>query len=1528
MNLQVIKNRIAKILAYSVTAILFFFISAFLILQMPPVQNYFISKFLKNFTTVTGFATTVGGFRMLWFDRLELERVAVIDPEGNKMISARTILINFKLSQLFEKKNVNIDGVYLDSAHVLLTKVLEPDSLRDLNINVFIANINAHYGGSGRGGGSPPKINIGEAFINQSQFSYINQDRDTVPKGFDYNHFSLSVDEGQLNSFVIIGDTTEFNVSTLIAEDLKTKFKVNQLSTFFRHCQTSMEFIGLQVHAGESVISDTVIFKFNGNRELNEFVDKVRIHANLRNTTIYPKDLEFFAPGVARIEQAIKLEGVFNGRVNKFKYTDMKIDVGNTHLMGSIDMDGLPNINETFMIIDLKNSDVDPNDLAFLFNENTLKRLLPMGRMELDGQFLGYPNDFVANGKFSGILGDIKSDINFKVNEKDFDRSMYSGHLSLSNFDLGRYLNDTVLFHKVSMDGQVIGSGLTKHTADFRLDGHVYSVGLNGYNYRNIVTNARLTAEQFSGMIDIDDPNLQIKAVGSIDLREGKNLVNIDASLDTANFHRLKLTKDSLFLHADFVANIKGLSLDSLEGTADFQNFQINYIKESLHLDSIHLYAERHDKERVVVLETPLADAEISGVYLLTDLYKNIRTLAHEISLNVKNNEAVTSNYYQTKTYRPQPYKADINIKLKDIKPITTLLGIDLSLSRNTVIEGHFTSGYTTILQVYTRFDSIKYNNNLLLNTEVDLTASKIADSTSVLAMASVNSERQSFGRNLKTSNLLAEAIWNKSHIDFGLDADHTGQTNNIRLKGDVDFSKDSTTITMAPSALKLLEREWSFAEDNFTSIRDRDWTFHNVTLINKEQSVGLTGELSNDPTKILTLDISQLDLSLLNVITGKKFTGILDADVKLSNYYKDPSLQNDITIDELTIDEFLIGDVSGKNQWDTLNKKFDINLFVDRMNDRIVNLTGELDPANKKSPLDVVARLNKANLKIIEPFIDDIFSNIGGTVSGEFNITGPLSTPLISGEGTTSEAQIMINYLKTMYRFTGKIGLTPNSIYFKDIELTDTFKNKGKLNGALTHKDFRSMVINLDGNFRNFQVLNTSVKDNSLFYGQAYATGNVAIKGPISNLSIISSARTEKNTRVYIPISGNSSTDQKEFINFVNFTDTTYTKTITKAINKKVNLTGLTFELNLDVTPDAYCEIIFDVKAGDIIRGRGNGDLRMQIDTKGEFNMFGALEFTEGWYNFTLYDIINKEFEIKRGSRITWLGDPYEGVLDIDASYNQLASLLPLAVLTYPDAGDAPQVRRKYPVQVLLALDGAMLNPQINFDIIARDLPQNISYTGESGVVRTINLDLTYTAFKAKLDEQELKRQVFSLIVLRRFSPPESFDTSGSVVSSLSELLSNQLSYWMSQVDENLEIDVDIASMDQETFNTFQLRFAYTFLNGRLRVSGDGTFNNTSNQPTGTASNPSNVAGDWTVDYKLTADGKLRVKMYSRTNYNPLLNTVNTQTTLTTGASIIYTQSFDEIRDIFTSSRKQRQREEENARLNSEALKEDDGTE
>jgi hypothetical protein len=246
--------------------------------------------------------------------------------------------------------------------------------------------------------------------------------------------------------------------------------------------------------------------------------------------------------------------------------------------------------------------------------------------------------------------------------------------------------------------------------------------------------------------------------------------------------------------------------------------------------------------------------------------------------------------------------------------------------------------------------------------------------------------------------------------------------------------------------------------------------------------------------------------------------------------------------------------------------------------------------------------------------------------------------------------------------------------------------------------------------------------------------------------------------------------------------------------------------------------------------------------------------------------------------------------------------------------------------VQVLLKLDGPMLSPQIDFDIRGKDLPKSVTLADGT----LVRLDDQFQAYKSKLDEQELKRQVFSLIILRKFSPSESFNTSGSIVSSVSELFTNQLSYWINQVDENLEIDVDLGTMDKESFNAFQLRLSYSFLGGRLRITRDGTFGNQTTNTTSTEGNRtdfSSVAGDWTVDYLLTADGKFRVKMYSRSNVNPINNTLNSQNTITTGVSLLYTQSFNQLRDLLKSSRDKNRRKPEEDEPTDEDENQDNGS-
>ncbi|HEY8937994.1 MAG TPA: translocation/assembly module TamB domain-containing protein, partial [Cyclobacteriaceae bacterium] len=1342
MNLQGIKNRIRKILAYTLTAILFLIVSSFLVLQMPPVQNYLIGKYLKSLTDITGFKSSIKSFRMLWFDRLEINDLNIYDPDSNKMIGAKEILINFKLAQLFNENNVDIDGLYVEGAQVLLTDVNASDTSRYLNINVFIDRIAEAYASADTTStGKSTRINIGEATVKKSSFIYIDAAEDSIREGFDYYHFALDVDEGDLESFSILGDTTEFNVTSLQVKDRATQFGVEQLTTFFRICQTSMEFTNLDLHAGKSVVKDTVIFSYKDMGDMGDFFNKVNIKAKLKDCLVEPKDLAVFAPGVEPLRQVVTLNGEINGRVNKFKYSNMDFKIGNTSLYGSLEMDGLPDLDETFINLNLKNSTLAFPDIAFLLNDITNDQLKPLGKVGLHGQFIGYPNDFVANGDITSKLGRIKSDINLKIKEGNFDESVYSGRLALKDFKLGEYLNDTAMYQTLNMDGSIKGSGLKSSNADFILNGKVSSIGINGYNYTNITTNARFASEFFNGAFSINDPNLEFKAKGSIDLRQQRNIVKIQASLDTAFLNNLNLTSKKIFLQSNVDINIKGLELDSIIGTANLKDFTIRYDEEELKLKDVSVVSERDGKNRAIALNTTYVDAEVKGDFLFTDITKNINTLIHEIGLNIKNDKRAIVDYYLLKGTSPKNYEADFNIKLKKIDAIANLIDIDFGLSPNITIKGNFVSGHTTKFQAFATVDSLHYNGMDFMANDIELTASKISDSTSVLAMAYVNSNKQFYGPNFQTENLIFEGIWNKSHIDFGLDADQEVQQNSMRLKGTIDFMKDSTQIRFLPSAFDILKRKWTFNPNNIITTANHNWHFSNVELQDAGQALGLSGNISDDPAQKLFLNITKLDLSILNVITGLKFKGLLDAHASVNDVYQNPYVQNEIFVDSLQINDFLVGDITGNNLWDNAERKFDINFFIDRFQSRIVNLTGYYNPSLDKNPLNINAKLENANLKIIEPFLEGIFSKWGGTISGNYLIHGTFSEPDIDGEGTITNGEVMIDYLKTQYKFIGSVGLTKNSLDLKHFELTDGLKNKAKLHGSITHTNFNDPRINLTATFHDFQVLNTSLHDNDLFYGQAYASGQVNFSGPFSNLKITATAKSEKNTRIFIPLEGTSSVVKKDFINFVNFSDSTFLKSVQKQTRKKLDLGGLTFDLNLDITPDAYGEIIIDVKAGDIIRGRGNGDLQLQLDTRGEFNMFGQFEFTTGAYNFTLYDIINKEFEIQRGSSITWYGDPYAGNLNVNAIYNQLASFGP--ILSDQTKANLPQLRRKYPAQVVLKLDGPMLSPNINFDITAKDLPQSIPV--DSGP--PIRLGFEFNAFKSKLDEQELKRQVFSLI-------------------------------------------------------------------------------------------------------------------------------------------------------------------------------------
>jgi len=1504
MNWQVIKNRLLlwlrRTMLYGGYLIISFALLSFFVLRIQPVQERLLAYYLGHLNSATGFPVTVKSFYFSWWDYLHVHGLEIKDPENNTMISASDVHIRFNLLSVYARGAMHIADASVAGAEVAV-KNIGTDTAR-LNLNVWIETLNRMSSGTTDGKSSP--INIGKITLTNSRFVYENTGQPRASSAFDPNRLHITIEKALLSKMKIVGDTVQFSARQLLAKEINSGLPVN-VQTFFRYSRHAIELYQLRLETGRSRVTDTVVFRYQSVSDLSDFIHKVDLQGKLKDTHLDPADLALFLPRGSTLPPALHISGNISGRVARLSGTDLELRLGDSQISGRATLDGLPTLRETFLNIQITEGRLRANDLRPFLPDKAEVALKNLGDFRLKGRFIGYFDDFVANAEMSGPAGQIRSDINLKIDPVHVDKTRYRGKLTLTDFNLGGFAADTVLFRKVNLDGTIEGRGLTLSTADFTLRGRIPSIDFYRYTYTNIETNARFSREYFDGTLTINDPNLQADLFGSIDLRNRKDRVNIKGRIDTVFLHRLGLTRTPAFLHTDFDFNFSGLTVDSMQGTAVVRNSYALVNERALHVPALAVSIGKTNNKRTLAVTSDWLTGAIEGDFQLSHFFTDLQQFQHEMMLSFQNKHAVQKAYYQAKLKRGHtpPYSSRFNFRLTAVNPVFELLNIPVEIDSGASVQGTFAAGLTTRMHVDAVFDSIRVSGREFYQTRINLLASKFTDSTSVLAIGTVQSARQKLGARVFSENLFAEATWDRNHIDVAVDVNQQRVANAANLRAEIDFLPDSLRIKILPSRIEILGKPWEVSRDNVIYWSNREVAVSQLLFFHEDESILLGGRVSPSPDADLRLEFANVNLELLNSFSSEQFGGRLNGFVSLRQAYQTPGIQNQLSLTHLTLNGFLLGNLHGKNIWIPERNEFQVNFSLERKEQKLMNLAGVYRPREVSDPLQIDAVFNEADIRIIEPLLKGVFSDLEGTLTGNYAIRGTLGKPEIEGSGQIRKGRLRIDYLNTVYTFEGGLNMTASQIFFEAMQLTDALGNKARLEGIIGHRNFDRFRFNIDCDFTRMQVLNTPNKDGTPIYGQAFATGRVNIFGPVNNLKISASVKSEKNTRIFLPMGGSTRAEKKDFIHFLHFTDSVKTAAAVPVVKKQATQSGFVLDLNLDITPDAYAEIIFDIKAGDIIRGRGNGELKMQMDSRGGFSLFGFVEFTEGAYNFTLYDIINKEFTIKPGSNISWYGDPYQGVLNITAGYRQLVSLGP--ILQDQTLATAPAIRRKYPVEVLLKLDGPMLLPNISFDMSAPDLPNNVIAETPQGS-QPVPLKFQFDAFKARADEQELKKQVFSIIVLRRFSPPDAFNTSGTIQNSVSEFLSNQLSYWLSQMDQNLEIDfdLDLGTMNQEAFNTFQLRLSYSLLNGRLRFTRDGTIGNTQ------TANLASVAGDITVDYLLTPDGRFKVKMYSRSNFNAIQTTFGAQVPLTAGISLLHTQSFGELKDLLRSARDRRRRE------------------
>lgn len=1468
--------------------LLLFVILLFVVIavQIPAIQTKITKSFTSYLSKNTGFDTSISKVRIRWWDAISLQDVIIFDHHDSLMVDLEEVYIDFSISGLLNSSNPGLDQIKLEKGNVRLLFHPEEDFL---NMAEYLYQINLLFPSGPR---DPEKkavrFDIKNISLKETSLDIINYGSVPVESGFDFNTLQFRDLIADADDFYSEGPTIGIKVNYLRGLESTSGLVFQQLKTNFTYSPTFMEFDDLYLRSNNTEIKNYLKFSYSSTKSLSSFNQEVTILARLNEAALDIQDLKYFTESLSKIEDRIFISGEIEGTVDDLASEELLVRFGEkSALFGKFNIDGLPNIDSTFFELSLLNSVLISKDLSPYIGENARKEINKFRDVRFDTDFSGYISNFTANGNFRTGIGDIIGRLSYKTENKN---PTYTGRLQLKDLDIGVILEDKERFQKVSMTGQIKGTGLTLETALLQVNADIKSAGIHGYNYANIVTEATYGKDLFRGNLKVNDPNLKGELNGVLDVRDGKDSIRMTVKLDTAFLKPLNFLDQDTFVSGKITIDTKGVTLDDVEGIARFSDVNLSYEGRNLFVDNFFFQSLFTDESRLISLNSDLLVAGISGKFKVMQLVEDIQNLSQQYLAILTNSDEKISLRADA---NEEPYSIDLNLKLIDINTIINLLEPRASISNNTIVEGAFyQTPDNTIFNFFSSIDTIYYDGNFLFDTNLDFNTSKLINSSEVLASFYISSKKQELNTGLKFNNLAIEAIWDESNIDFRYDQDQLETGSFVRVKNEITIYTDHTTVVFEPSELKILDKIWRFDADNSIYIAQKSFLFDNIKIFNQDQFIALNGTISPDPNEMLGLQIHNVNLDFFNTLSTKEFRGLANGNFGFTNFYESTGINGQLNLDELYINNFLIGNIDAATF--IADKLINVEISNTRNGKKVISIDGFLGSTDDQ--LNLNAELNEADLSVLEPFLSDYITKMGGTVSGDFDIGGSLQFPVVEGTGMVTGGTLLVNYLKTKYTVDGNLIFNTNEISFRELTLRDNNDNRARMRGGISHDYFSDFILDISSNLDNFQVLNTGSRDNEQFYGTAYVTGTLNIFGAANNLDITARATSQKDTRIYIPLGSKSFEAQEDFIKIINVRDTSRIISLEETVNK-LDINNVRMNFTFDVTPDAYTEIQIDPRTGETIQGRGRGVLTMNIDTQGNFLLSGNYEITEAKYNFSLYNILRKEFIVQPGGRISWFGDPYEGVMDLNAYYLESISLQSLQT-NQNAALEDPAMRRRFPLKVLMNLKGQILSPEITFKFDFAEFPTEG------------NIQTYISAFQNRIanDEQEKNRQVFSVIMMRSLSPEGQFSgVSNIATSNLSQLLSSQLNSFISQVDQNLEVDIDVANLNQSALETFQLRVAYTFLDGRLRVSRDGGFTNLQGN-----ADLNSIAGDWQAEYLVTQDGRYRLRVYNRNNFNTFTSLSLARNVATYGVSVSQNLAFNSFGELwyrFRNKEKQRLR-------------------
>lgn len=1448
----------------------------FTLLQISYIQKKVTDYVLTALNQQIDYPISIGGVNISLTAGLLLNNVEVNDNRNEKMIEAKTLELHYKLISLLGRDIVVKEAIVYEPK----VNLKYYDDIDDINISDFILSLK-HMGKKREDWSKPSPPHVGrytnfiikKLTIKNGIFSYLDEKASHSKDRFDFTDFKLDSIDAEASTFKLVADTISFKIEKLKCRDQFSKLKIKKMQTDFGICENYMKLNNLKCNIGESYVSDNVEFSFFGFRQLGYIQDSVDFDLKFKNVKIRTKELAYFIPEIGYLNETWTGDANIKGKFYDLNISNSNIKFGkSSKIQGNVKIKGLPNVTQLFYDADIEKASLLPNDLRKYGIESIYTYAEKFKFIDINGKFKGVFNDFETDFEATTELGTIKSNFSMKFEkvENFLNEVKYEGILNLDNFKLGELIDQKPL-KKISLNYKVNGKGLIFPENMLNASGFVTNLEYESYKIHSIFSSIRYKNKKGDIHTEISDSLAQVDLIGVVDLNPSKKNLNFNLSLKKADFQKLFGLPYPVYVTTDAKMNWQNMNAPNTNFDLVLKNVEVFNKKLHTQSDGLRFNFNKNENTTSISCSNQWFEMEANGKF---DLEKGIQksnellTFLKEKYFNIQKN-----NNIKKVDFEGLNEIFSINFSNKNADELLAIIYPEISFSDELNSKFEISLSENTKINGYIETDTFKVAKLQLIKNKLEVDIN--FDKKNIATEVSLKSTTQVYDGNEVTQNLDLAVKSQNEITDFQLKLKQYELPNELDFEGRLKQNETSKSIHINKASLQLFDDTWSISKQNAIEIKENSIGFQDFKFSADQQQIEILGELNSTIEQQLAINILEFKLKNLSNNIKLIMGGTLNANIQVSNFQHIFKIDSKIKADSVKINKLLVGNILASSTWVPETKLIDLNIEIMRRNGKMFDLKGTYSPQN--NDLDIKSAMNKTNLNILEPFLSGLFSNLNGEATGNINIVGKLNKPQVTGEIEVENGAMMINYLKTTYYFDEKIAIKADKFLFNDIVLRDENGGLAVIEGEVKHKNFSDFTYKIGGEFKNIEVLNTTFKDNSTYYGKAFGTGSFSLAGDMKGLSIELKAQSQKNTKLYIPYNQNMEVEKQEFIKFVNKSKSA--KYSEKSQKEDEESFKVKTNLEFDIQPDSYLEYILDPITGDKIAGYGNGRIKLDYDSEADFNMYGNFEFdANSYYLFTFLNIINKKFTIEKGSRISWNGNPYAGLMNVTARYEDRVSLDPLVDTL---SRNKPGVKTPYPVATILYLKGELMKPEISYDIKIYDYPS---------VISGVSLFNAVSAFENKIrnNTNEMNTQVFSLLVFRRFL----YNTSGmenAAGSTVSELLTNQLSQVVSQLDKNLQVDLRMNGFSQSALNAMQVRVSYQFLDGKIRVTRSGAISNAQSQ-----TNTSSIIGDISVEYMLTNDGMFRLKGFTRQNPNALSINSGSQGNLSTGASIMHSKSFD----------------------------------